>query len=346
MATFKDQSRLFLIGCVAIFCCSVLADGDKIGVDYGMDADNLPSADEVVTLMKSNNIGKTRIYQENKVALQALANSGIDVIVGVANGELEDISSSQDSANRWVNENIVPFYPATNVKYIAVGNEVLVGNVQYVPYLVPAMNNIQTAIQNANLQNSIKVSTTHRPDVSSGYPPSKGIFIDAVKDTMSQILNFLSQNGGPFMADVYPYFSYINNTKDISLDYALFKSTSTVVQDGDHSYSNLFDAMVDTLLSAMEASGYPNIPIVITESGWPSAGAEVATIENAQTYNNNLIKHVLSNAGTPKRPGMSIDTYVFALFNEDLKQGDETEKHFGLFDPTTKQPVYSVNFSP
>jgi exo-beta-1,3-glucanase (GH17 family) len=84
------------------------------------------------------------------------------------------------------------------------------------------------------------------------------------------------------MANVYPYFSYIGNRGSISLDYALFKSTSTVVQDGDRSYNNLFDAMVDTLLSAMEALGYPNIPLIITESGWPSAGADVATVDNAQ----------------------------------------------------------------
>jgi len=343
MAAFKDQSKIILIVCVATFCCLILADGDKIGVNYGMDGDNLPSPDEVVTLMNSNNIGKMRIFKANKDALKAFANSGIDVIVGVGNEELEAISSSQDSANGWVNDNIVPFYPATNIKYIAVGNEVL-PSTQYVSYLFPAMTNIQTAIQNANLQN-IKVSTTHVSGVSSGYPPSKGAFGEDVKDTMSKILKFLSDNGAPFMANVYPYFSYIGNRGSISLDYALFKSTSTVVQDGDQSYTNLFDAMVDTHFSAMEALGYSNVPIVITESGWPSAGEDVATTENAQAYNSNLIQHVLSNAGTPKKPGMSIETYVFALFNEDLKQGDEIERNFGLFYPD-KQPVYSVNFSP
>jgi exo-beta-1,3-glucanase (GH17 family) len=103
--------------------------------------------------------------------------------------------------------------------------------------------------------------------------------------------------------------------------------------------------MVDTLLSAMEALGYPNVPIVITESGWPSAGADVATVENAQAYNNNLIQHVLSNAGTPKRPGTSIETYIFALFNENKKEDPETERNFGIFNPD-KSPAYSVNFSP
>ena len=71
----------------------------------------------------------------------------------------------------------------------------------------------------------------------------------------------------------------------------------------------------------------------------------VATVENAKTYNNNLISHVLSNAGTPKKPGTSIDMYIFTLFNEDQKLGDEVEHHFGLFYPN-KMHVYNANFSP
>ena len=65
------------------------------------------------------------IFQANQDALKAFSGSGIEVIVGVGNTELQAISSNQDSANGWVNDNIVPFYPATNIKYIAVGNEVL-----------------------------------------------------------------------------------------------------------------------------------------------------------------------------------------------------------------------------
>lgn len=339
----KMATNIILTVCIAIFCCSILAEGAKIGVNYGMDGTDLPPVGQVVTLMKSNNIGKMRIFQANRDALKAFANSGIDVIVGVGNNELQVISSSQAAANGWVNDNIRPFYPATNIKYIAVGNEVLT-RTTYGSYLVPAMRNIQTALQNANLQNNIKVSTTHASDVSNGFPPSKGVFKDELKDTMKSLLQFLSDHGSPFMANIYPYVSYIGNRGSISLDYALFRSTSTVVADNGRNYKYLFDALVDTLVSAMGALGYPNIPLIVTESGWPSAGADVATVDNARTYNNNLIRHVLSNEGTPKRPGTSIETYIFALFNENKKDAG-TEQHFGLFYPN-RQLVYPVNFSP
>jgi len=325
-----------------------MASSNRVGVCYGMVANNLPLPGQVANLIRSRNIGKVRFFQAHHEALRALQNSGgIEVIVGVGNDELQKISSDQAAANGWVNDNIRQFYPATNIKYIAVGNEVLsIENRQRLPYLVPAMRNIQTAVRSANLHNSIKVSTTHATSVlGNSYPPSHGEFTNELKSSMSDVLNFLVENGSPFMANVYPYFSYNYNKAQISLDYALFRSSDPVVNDEGRLYKSLFDAQVDSLVSAMEKSGHPDIPIVITESGWPSAGSEAATVENAKTYTNNLIKHVLSNAGTPKRPGRNIESYIFALFNENLKGGDEPERHFGLFYPD-QNPVYSVNFSP
>ncbi|GLJ18429.1 hypothetical protein SUGI_0326540 [Cryptomeria japonica] len=340
MTSPQGNNRCYALAFLIVISFSITyADGEKIGVCYGMLSNSMPSKSDVVNLLKTRNIGKVRLYEANRDALQALKSSGIEVIVGVGNNELQKIAGDQAAANGWVNDNIRPFSSSVNIKYIAVGNEVY-ANSGLVQYLLPAMNNIQTALRNANLQN-IKVSTPHAMSVlSKSYPPSQGAF----GPDMSGILKFLSDNGSPFMAHVYPYFSYRDNRNSISADYALFRSAKTVVNDGGRMYKNLFDAMVDSYISAMEKVGHPNIPIVITESGWPSAGSAVATVDSARTYNNNLIKHVLSTAGTPKRPERTIETFIFALFNENQK-GSEEERHFGLFE-TNKSPVYPVNFSP
>ena len=176
------------------------------------------------------------------------------------------------------------------------------------------------------------------------YPPSAGTFAMNTMNFMVPIARYLSSIGAPLLANVYPYFSYIGDPINISLAYALFTSTSVVVRDGNLSYINLFDAIVDALHASLERAGAPQVPVVVLESGWPSDGdAGVASIHNAQVYNTNLTKHVLSNGGTPKRPGNPIETCIFTMFNEDLRGGAAVERHWGLFYPN-KSLAYTINF--
>lgn len=311
----------------------------SIGVCYGMLGDNLPQPSDVVKLYKSKNIGAMRLYGPDQGALQALRGSSIKLLLDVDNKNLQGLASDPNYANSWVQTNVKAYVPDVSFRYIAVGNEVIPGD--KAQYVLPAMQNIQNALSAAGL-NQIKVSTSVSQGVIGGYPPSAGVFSDQAKSTMQPIVQFLARNGAPLLVNVYPYFSYIYNRGSIRPEYALFTSPGTVVTDGQYKYQNLFDALVDTVYSAMEKVGAANVPIVVSESGWPSAGGDpaVTTAANAQTYNQNLIKHV--GQGTPKRPG-AIDTYIFAMFNENQKTGDETEKHFGLFNPN-QQPAYPISF--
>ncbi|XP_038974681.1 glucan endo-1,3-beta-glucosidase-like [Phoenix dactylifera] len=313
----------------------------SIGVCYGMQGNNLPQPSTVVNLYKSNNIKAMRLYDPNQAALQALKGSNIQLILDVPNSSLQSLASSASAASNWVQTNVKAYSSGVSFKYIAVGNEVIPGNLAQ--YVLPAMRNIYSALSSAGLQNQIKVSTSVATSVLGGNssPPSSGFFASDALTYLSPIVKFLASNGAPLLVNVYPYFSYVGNPTQIKLDYALFTSPGTVVTDGQYKYQNLFDAIVDAVYAALEKAGGSNVVIVVSESGWPSAGGTAATISNAKTYNQNLINHV--GQGTPRRSGKALETYIFEMFNENEKSAG-VEQNFGLFYPNTN-PVYSINFT-
>lgn len=314
-----------------------LTGAQSIGVCYGRNGNNLPSQQETVDLYKSNGIGRMRIYDPDSATLEALRGSNIELMIGVPNTVVQSLGSDASAATQWVQTNIVS-YADVKFRYIAVGNEINPDSDPVAQYVGPALENVQRAITAVNLQGQIKVSTA----ISTGLladssPPSDGVFRD-VGSFINPIINFLVTNGAPLLANIYPYFS----DPQSNLPYALFTASGVVVQDGEYQYSNLFDAILDSVYSALEKAGGSALQIVVSESGWPSAGGDVATVENAGTYYRNLINHV--NEGTPKRAGQAIETYLFAMYDENLKDTAEEEKHFGLFSPD-KQPKYQLSFT-
>uniref|UniRef100_A0ACD5XGR4 Uncharacterized protein n=1 Tax=Avena sativa TaxID=4498 RepID=A0ACD5XGR4_AVESA len=328
------SAAALLVG--VLIMTSLPAGVQSIGVCYGIIGSNLPSPHDVVQLYRSLGISSMRVYSVEPPALNALRGTGIGLILGTTNADVALLAASASHAASWIQTNVRPYYPDVRINYIAVGNELTGSAAQSIPN---AMRNLIDALRAVGL-GDIKVSTAVRMDVlATSFPPSAGAFAQSY---MTDVARLLATTGMPLLANVYPYFAYKGNVGEIDLRYATFQPGAPPVKDSGSGlvYTNLFDAMVDAMHAALEKAGAWGVRVVVSESGWPSTGGVAATMQNARAYNQGLIDHVAH--GTPRRPG-PIEAYLFAMFNENQKPGEESERNFGLFYPT-KAPVYPVYF--
>ena len=221
-----------------------MCQGSKVGVCYGRNADDLPTPDKAVQLIRNHNIKYVRIYDSNIQVLKAFANSGIELVIGIPNSDLLPFSQFQSNADTWLRNNILPYYPATKITYITVGAEATEVPNNVSAMVVPAMQNVFIALRKAGLHKKIKVSTTHSLGVlSQSYPPSAGAFNSSYAFFLRPLLEFLAENQSPFMVDTYPYYAYRDSSSNVSLDYALFESSSEVTDPNTGLvYTNMFDA--------------------------------------------------------------------------------------------------------
>ncbi|CAN6886485.1 unnamed protein product [Brassica oleracea] len=275
----------------------------------------------------------------------------IEIIVGLGNEFLKDISVGEDRAMNWVKENVEPFIRSgTKISGIAVGNEILGGTtVELWEVLLPAAKNVYSALRRLGLHTRVEVSSPHSETVfANSYPPSDCTFRDDVVPFMKPLLAFFWPIGSPFYINAYPFLAYKSDPSHIDLNYALFEHSDGIYDAKTKlRYDNMFDAMVDASYAALEKAGFPKVPVIVSETGWASKGdadEAGATVKNAITYNRNLRKRLNKRKGTPYRPDMVARAYVFALFNENLKPGPTSERNFGLFKPDGSI-AYDIGFT-
>ena len=83
-------------------------------------------------------------------------------------------------------------------------------------------------------------------------------------------------------------------------------------------YCNVFDANLDNLIWALKKAGIPNITIIVGEVGWSIYGDKNVNLMYAQSFNQSLLKQVISGKGTPMQSG-AIEVYFFSLLDEGAK---------------------------
>lgn len=214
----------------------------------------------------------------------------------------------------------------------------------------PALQNIQRALNEAGVGDTIKATVPLNADVYNSPEnnpyPSAGRFRSDINQLMTQIVQFLNDNKAPFTVNIYPFLSLYGND-NFPFDYAFFDGVSQPINDpaSGIQYTNVFHANFDTLVAALKAAGYGDMTILVGEVGWPTDGDKNANNGNALRFYNGLLPRLAGNKGTPLRSGY-IEVYLFGLIDEDAKSiaPGNFERHWGIFR-YDGQPKFPMDLS-
>ncbi|XP_022744865.1 glucan endo-1,3-beta-glucosidase 8-like [Durio zibethinus] len=342
----------FLGMLLTIFLCLFCFDGfvNGLGVNWGTMATHKLPPETVVQMLKDNGIKKVKLFDADSNTMSALAGTDIEVMVAIPNDQLLAMNS-YDRAKQWVTRNVTRynFNGGVKIKYVGVGNEPFLTsyNGSFINITFPALQNIQNALNDAGVGDSIKATVPLNADVynspNNNPVPSAGRFRSDISGIMTQIVNFLSNNSAPFTVNIYPFLSLYGND-NFPFNYAFFDGGNPIVDNGIR-YTNVFDANFDTLVSALKAVGHGNMTIIVGEVGWPTDGDKNANLANAQRFYNGLMPRLAANTGTPLRPGY-MEVYLFGLIDEDAKSiaPGNFERHWGIYR-YDGQPKFPLDLS-
>lgn len=165
---------------------------------------------------------------------------------------------------------------------------------------LPAIKNIQKALDDKGIGDKIKATTPMNADVytSGSSGPSGGDFRSDVKDEMVELVRWMDSNGSPFLVNIYPFLSLYENP-DFPVDYAFFDGNSNPIKDNGNTYTNMFDANLDTLVNSLKKAGVPDLKIIVGEAGWPTDGDINANVKFAKKFYDGFLKKLASDKGNP-----------------------------------------------
>lgn len=339
---FHAIALLFMVAMSSIV---VRGNNILVGAYYGSEGNNLPPPWKVVQLCEKYNIRRIRLNEPNLDILEQFRGTNIEVSFSVPGELISNQATNHTAVEEWFVKYVVPFIGEFTINYIVVGDKVIPG---LDDNILPVMRSLQDLL-NSRYLGQVKITTmVGLTALGVQSPPSSGAFDPNVLENMKGILKFLWGQGSPLMLSLYPYdaYAYTGYTNNISLGYATFTSQTEqnppIRTDGDLSYNNIFDEMVDAFHAAIDKACVGDVAIAIGETGWPTNGNYGAGPSLALTYNLNFKNHITSGKGTPMKPNIYIEGFIRSLFNENEKPEGESQ-FYGMFH-VDSTPIYPSVF--
>ncbi|KAL0391530.1 UNVERIFIED_CONTAM: Glucan endo-1,3-beta-glucosidase 5 [Sesamum latifolium] len=256
---------------------------------------------------------------------------------------------SASAAERWLQQRIRR-HQVNNINI----SSVFVGNQPFSTFYhtdiynnaVETLKFIQQAIYTNGFEN-IMATTAHFTDVLKPgvLKPSEADFRPDLKQKMVEFVSVLNASNAPFVMDIFPIHFVAEHKWDIEFCFLDNKSNFSI-EDNGHVYTNVFEFLYDSFVTAITKAGAPNVRVMVGQVGWPTDGYPGANVANAERFFREFIPFVKSTKGTPLRPGISIDAYIHSLVDENLGRINvgAFQRHWGVYLPNG-EPKYKIDFS-
>jgi exo-beta-1,3-glucanase (GH17 family) len=324
-----------------------------VGVNYGRQyaSSSLPPA-QAMQLIKSH-FNMVKLFNFEADVVQAAVANGLEIALGTPNSSLAEFAAGSLNACPACDAYVAMIAPyKNNIKVIILANEPFTTDGVDPAQLVPAMRNLSAALKRANSPLDIPVTTVIAiRTLGISYPPADGAFRPEFVTDMKAVFDYLGQAGNAnfIFLNVYPYIAIREDPVHIPLAYALF--TQPV-----GGFANLFAAQYTAFRAAMSKLTPPaTIPVFIGETGWASEGSSVtiapsdspvlpctdrliAAACNEGVYVKGFIDWV--KLQTPP-----IESFLFEMYDENLKPGSPDEPHFGLFTESGDRKLFTNVFT-
>ncbi|KAL2246537.1 UNVERIFIED_CONTAM: Glucan endo-1,3-beta-glucosidase 5 [Sesamum indicum] len=302
----------------------------------------------VVDLLLQNGIRHLKIFSTSENVLEAFAGGDIAITVTLPNEGLKHIVNTgvaaywlQQKIRKNQNKNI-------NITCLYVGSQPFSAFYRTETYdnAVDTLKIIQQALR-LNGYDTVVATTPHFTDVLKPgiMKPSEADFRPDLKEKMVEFVSVLNASNAPFVMDVFPIHFVAENKWDIEFAFLDNKSNFSI-EDNGHVYTNVFEFVYDSFVTAITKAGAPNLKVIVGQIGWPTDGFPGANVANAERFFREFIPFVKSTKGTPLRPGISIDVYIHSLVDENLSRISlgAFQRHWGLYT-SYGEPKYKIDFS-
>lgn len=241
------------------------------------------------------------------------------------------------------------------VEFIAVGNEVEYpesNNDVFAPLLLPVLEAIHSGLTRRGFHHvrlTSPFSDMLIPDEVAVVGPSNvNMFTDTYDSAQGcndvscmdhhpvplmhwilPILDFYNRTGGAFSMSMYPFFKWRNLAtnswchrygpcSNVPLSFAVGAPGAEPFVDNVTGlvYHSLMAVLVDAVRFGLAKLGYPNLPLVVGETGWPTGGLADAGANGVSAchFTNAIVQ--MMREGTPGAPGVPPQIYLFQWTDE------------------------------